>query len=98
MNTDRRMKKIIMGLGCSFASIALGGCASTYSASAGPIDSEDFGEANRQTYAAMIINPDPQYSEPMRTSAEQASDAAERYREGEVKQPERVSSTAGSSE
>lgn len=98
MNTDRLMKKVILGLGCSLVPLALGACASTYSASAGPIDSEDFGEANRQTYAAMIVNPDPQYSEPMRTSAEHASDAAERYREDEVKQPETIRSTESASE
>jgi ABC-type sugar transport system substrate-binding protein len=94
MNSDRLMKATL-ALG---GALALGACASTYSASAGPIDSADFGEANRQTYAAMIVNPDPQYTEPMRTSAEQAADAAERYRDGEVKQPERISSTESASE
>ena len=73
--------------------LALGGCAQHYSASVGEIDAADFGEANRQTYAAMIIDPDPQYDEPMATSAEHAAQAAERYREGEVKQPERIRST-----
>ncbi len=71
------------------ASLALGasllaGCASTYSAQSGIIDPEDFGEANRQTYAAMIVNPDPVYTEPMETSAEAAADAVERVRERNV--------------
>lgn len=77
-------------------SLALGGCASTYSPAVGEIDPADFGEANRQTYAAMIIDPDPQYDEPLATSAEHASDAIERYREGNVEEPDTVSTTSGS--
>ncbi len=80
------------------APLLLAGCAATHSAAVGEIDPADFGEANRQTYAAMIINPDPQYLEPMSTSAEHAADAAERYRTDTVKQPEDVSSTQGLSE
>lgn len=94
MNSDRLINRL-RGLSIAVATLTLGACASTHSASTGPIDSADFGEANRQTYAAMIINPDPNYSEPMRTSAEHAADAAERYREGEVKQPEAIRSTEG---
>ena len=75
------------------ASLALSGCASTYSPAVGEIDPADFGEANRQTYAAMIIDPDPQYEEPLATSAEHAAGAVEAYREGTVKRPERVRST-----
>ena len=75
------------------APLLLAGCAADHSLESGYIDPADFGEANRQTYAAMIIDPDPQYEEPLATSAEHAADAVERYREGEVKQPERVSST-----
>ena len=73
--------------------LALGGCAQTYSAKMGDIDPADFGEANRQTYAAMIIDPDPQYDEPLPTSAEHAAQAIERYRSDEVKQPESIRST-----
>lgn len=75
------------------ASLALAGCAQTHTGSLEMIDPADFGEANRQTYAAMIVDPDPHYDEPMATSAEHAADAADRYREGEVKQPERIRST-----
>jgi hypothetical protein len=75
------------------ASLALTGCAQTHTGSLEVIDPADFGEANRQTYAAMVVDPDPQYDEPMATSAEHAADAVDRYREGEVKQPERIRST-----
>ena len=53
-----------------------------------------FGEANRATFAAMVINPDPQYDTPIpETSAQHAAAAIERYRNDAVKQPERVSTT-----
>jgi len=55
-----------------------------------------FGEANRATYAAMVVNPDPQYEDPIPpTSAEHAAAAIERYRNDRVKQPERVRATSG---
>jgi hypothetical protein len=76
--------------------LVLAGCAQTHTGKLEPIDPADFGEANRQTYAAMVIDPDPQYAEPMATSAEHAADAIERYRDDAVKQPESVSSTEGS--
>ncbi len=71
---------VMLALGASL----LGGCASTYSAQSGVIHPEDFGEANRQTYAAMIVNPDPIYTEPLESSAEAAADAVERVRERRV--------------
>ena len=53
-----------------------------------------FGEANRATFAAMVINPDPQYDTPIpTTSAQHAAAAIQRYRNDEVKQPERMSTT-----
>lgn len=53
-----------------------------------------FGEANRMTYAAMVVNPDPEYDTPIpSTSAEHAAAAIERYRNDAVKQPERQSTT-----
>ena len=55
-----------------------------------------FGEANRATYAAMVVNPDPEYDTPIpATSAEKAAQAIERYRNDQVKQPERISTTEG---
>lgn len=54
-----------------------------------------FGEANRQTMAAQVIDPDPQYEylDPA-TSAERAGKAIDRYRKGTVKRPERVRTTS----
>lgn len=69
------------------ASLALAGCA-TYGNLDGPYDPEAFGEANRQSYAAMIVNPEPDYAEDAAGSAEKAADAIERYRQDAVKQPE----------
>lgn len=53
-----------------------------------------FGEANRQTMMAQIIDPDPQYEhlDPA-TSGHNAERAIERYRTDKVKQPERASTT-----
>ncbi|MDJ0641790.1 MAG: hypothetical protein QNJ15_03145 [Erythrobacter sp.] len=73
----------------------LGGCATYHSTAAGKLDPEDFGEANRQTFAAMIVNPDPEYDTEMTGNAEQGTDAVERVREGTVKRPVRVSTTEG---
>jgi hypothetical protein len=56
-----------------------------------------FGEANRQTMMAQVVDPDPQYDEPLATSAEHAAKAVDRYRKDAVKKPERVRSTQGSS-
>ena len=84
---------LVAGMGAG-TGLLLSACAATNSFAAGPIDPEAFGEANRQTYAAMIANPDPQYDEPATASAEAAAEAAERVREGRVKQPERVSTRA----
>ncbi len=55
-----------------------------------------FGESNRATFAAMVINPDPRYDTPIpATSAEHAAQAIERYRTDKVKVPERLSTTEG---
>lgn len=75
--------------------LALAGCAQTHTGELETIDPADFGEANRQTYAAMVIDPDPQYDEPLATSAEHAADAAERYRNDAVKQPDSIRTTSG---
>ncbi len=71
----------------SLAALSTGGCSYYGSQEAGKFDPEAFGEANRQTFAAMVVDPDPQYDEDMTTSGEVASDAVEAYREGEVEQP-----------
>ncbi|KHK92328.1 hypothetical protein LK12_05750 [Novosphingobium malaysiense] len=58
-----------------------------------------FGEANRQTMMAQIIDPDPQFDGPAESSGVQAQRALEKYTSGSVEKPERVStqsSTSGS--
>jgi hypothetical protein len=68
------------------------GCTHTYP---GPPASE-FGEANRLTMAAQVVDPDPQYDtlNPP-TSGEHAGQAAERYRTDKVKQPVRQTTSSG---
>lgn len=90
MNSDRRPVRIAAATALA---LLLGACADQ-STAVGRIDPADFGEANRQTYAAMIIDPDPVYDTELPTSAEHAAAAVERYRTGKVKQPDRVSSTS----
>ena len=53
-----------------------------------------FGEANRQTMMAQVIDPDPQYEylDPA-TSADHAAQAVERYRTDKVKKPQTIRST-----
>jgi len=67
---------------------ALAACEHNYP---GPAAS-NFGDANRVTMAAQVVDPDPQYDtlNPP-TSAEKAGQAVERYRKDAVKQPQRQS-------
>ena len=60
---------------------------------------DNWGEANRQTMAAQIIDPSPDYGNvAMTTSGDQVAAALNRYRTGQVKKPERVkTSTIGTS-
>ena len=55
-----------------------------------------FGEANRQTMMAQVIDPDPQYEylEP-ETSGARAAKAIERYRNDAVKKPDKVRASSG---
>lgn len=73
----------------------LGGCATYGSVSSGKFDQEEFGEANRQTYAAMIVDPDPQYETDIEGRAQQGTDAIERVRDGQAKTPVSISTTDG---
>ena len=70
----------------------LAGCTHTYP---GPAAS-NYGDANRMTMAAQVVDPDPQYDtlNPP-TSGEHSGQAAERYRTDKVKQPVSTSSTQG---
>ena len=57
-------------------------------------DAEGWGEANRQTMAAQIIDPAPHYDHAVpETSGEHVEKAIERYRTDTVKQPERMKTT-----
>jgi len=57
-----------------------------------------WGEANRQTMAAQVIDPAPQYDTAVpESSGDHAAQAIERYRKGTVKEPDRIRTTnAGS--
>jgi len=86
MNTDRR-RRLLLGL-----LPLLAGCEHDFAASGRPAST--FGEANRQTMMAQVVDPEPQYDTLVPpTSGEHAGDAVERYRQDKVKRPERVSST-----
>lgn len=86
MNSDR-FRIAAMGA----ALIALSGCETLMST---PPDAAKFGDANRMTMMAQVVDPDPQYEEPMTGSAENAAQAVARYRTGTVKQPARTRTTS----
>lgn len=74
----------------------IAGCASTGGLT-GIKQADNWGEANRQTMAAQIIDPSPDYGDAsMTTSGDQVAAAIGRYRTGQVKKPERVKTTGGS--
>lgn len=89
MNTDRATRTLALALLPLAA-----GCSSIPSVYEQPGDST-FGEANRQTFMAQVVNPDPVYAEPMVTSGEHAAAAVERYRTDAVKEPETPSASSG---
>ncbi len=71
------------------ALLALGGCATTGGMQLGMQQADSFGEANRQTFAAQVIDPAPTYDEPLPGgNGDKAAQAIERYRTDKVKQPE----------
>jgi type IV pilus biogenesis protein CpaD/CtpE len=56
------------------------------------------GNAVRQSMAAQVVNPEPDYQgQPQTTAATQAAGAVERYRNGTVKKPDTIRTTQGSS-
>ncbi len=71
----------------------LAGCETGFRDPKGEIST--FGEANRQTMMAQVVDPDPQYDKPLETSAEHAAQATDRYHKDKVKKPERIKSTSG---
>ncbi|MEI4507298.1 hypothetical protein WBQ88_17365 [Sphingopyxis sp. CCNWLW253] len=53
-----------------------------------------FGNAVRQTMAAQVVNPDPQYEDPiLTTEAAKAAKAVDRYRTDKVKRPDTIRTT-----
>lgn len=74
------------------AALVLAACSTT--SKSGLIEESTMGEASRTTFAAQVIDPDPQYEflDPP-TSGEHAAQAVTRYRTDKVKKPERVRST-----
>lgn len=71
--------------------------ACSLSSKTGKLEDSNFGEANKATFAAQVVDPDVEYEylDPA-TSGEHAGQAIERYRKGTVKRPERVRSTTTS--
>ena len=90
MNTDRARWLLLGGLAL------LSACQTDEMGGGKPVST--FGEANRQTMMAQVVDPDPEYDtiNPP-TSGERAGMAGERYRADKVKKPERVRSTQGGS-
>lgn len=73
---------------------ALSGC--TTGPNGGPYmgGPDNFGEANRQTYAAQVLDPTPQYDAAVpEGQGQHAAAAIERYRTDKVKKPERVTTS-----
>lgn len=70
--------------------LMLSGCAAGSGSSLGLGKADNWGEANRQTFAAMVINPNPEYDDPIpKTSGDRVAAAIERLRTDKVKKPER---------
>lgn len=89
MNIERLRWIGAMALAGS-AALLLTGCETGINA---PPGAASFGEPNRQTMMAQVIDPDPQYDEPLASSGEHAAQAIERYRTDKVKQPPKTTST-----
>lgn len=78
----------------AFGALFLTGCASMGDAAL----KDNWGEANRQTMAAQIIDPVPEYADANpTTSGEHAAQAIERYRTDKVKKPDKVKTTTAGS-
>jgi hypothetical protein len=90
MNTDRI--RHIRRLTLPGAVLALSACTQGFATGDHPV--AEFGEANRQTMMAQVVNPEPHYDTlvPV-TSADQAADAVDRYNTGQVKQPPSITTS-----
>lgn len=79
------MNRLLIG---GLALSLLAGCADQKGGLNFSTPQDRFGEAYRQTTAAQIVDPAPQYDDPVpTTSGEQVGSAIERYRKGTVKKP-----------
>lgn len=81
------VRQNIVWLGAGLAlTIAAAGC--TTPGGLKPGQADNWGEANRQTFAAQIINPAPEYDTAFASSSgDHAAQAIERYRTDKIKQP-----------
>ena len=94
MNSERTCKAI--GTLALLAGTGLfAGCLSVEDRELAGYQDPGFGSANRATYAAQVVNPDPVYGAPMETSASRAVDAVDAYRAKEVEEPDTISTTEG---
>ena len=85
MNIDARFWGAVAGMAL------LPGCAHDIYGEPG---AAKFGEANKQTMMAQVIDPDPEYDfQVPDTSAQHAAQAVERYRTDQVKEPDTIRST-----
>lgn len=92
MNTDRIRRIARAAIPMLGALPLLAACTDGLASTGTPASS--FGEANRQTMLAQVVDPDPQYDTLVpATSAQHAGQAADRYAADKVKKPERVRST-----
>lgn len=74
--------------------VLVAGCAST-NGQLRSAKQDNWGEANRQTMAAQVIDPAPVYEDPVATTGgAQVAAAIERLRTDRVKKPEKVKTSA----
>ena len=79
--------------GITLGALLLGGCVTDGSDSMVSSVS-NWGEANRQTFAAQVIDPAPVHADAVpQSSGEQAARAIDRLRTDKVKKPERIKTT-----
>lgn len=74
---------------CPLALLGLAACVGPDGTALDVNRPDNFGEANRQTFAAQVIDPAPVYDEVyLGESGDKAAQAIERYRTDKVKKPE----------
>lgn len=90
MNTDRNRHIRRLALAGLLPTLA----ACTQGFATGDRPASDFGEANRQTMMAQVIDPEPRYDTQVPpSSADHAADAVDRYNADAVKQPPSITTT-----